>query len=240
MFAALLLVTAGSVRADQRYAVSGEDVYRIGASQPSTDIAYSGFQRLSIQQGAKATRFVAVAKYTRSDQDGRAIVRARFVQRLLRDGTFEDVVDADPDFLTILNQPFAIELDPRTMADLHHLHANVPFEATSPLGGAHLRGYLRPMPQGKVHGIESTGVGFSAQGPMVGSLPDHPTDTLHGTIEMAGTAYYSLKGALLVALDATLTIEGKLLTDGNAGVPVKIVYHRVIRAVGARSKARTR
>jgi hypothetical protein len=231
--AALLFVSAVAARADQQYSVDGEDVYSIGHPAVTTHITYGGRQRLSVSHDSLGgEQFVADATYTRQDEDGKAIVHARFVQRVGKDGNFEDVADSDPDFLTILNQPFAIELDRTTMNDLRHLRAKVPFEATSPLGGARLRGFLSPVPAGKVEGIAATAVRFSARGPMTGTLPQHPTDSLKGTIQMFGTAYYSMRSALLVELDATLTIQGTLDTNTNAVVPVKIVYHRTIRAEG--------
>ncbi len=229
-FLAVLLAAAlACARADETYGVSGEDVYRIGSAVPQTKIAYTGTQHLSVARDNNGARFVAEATYTRTDDSGKATVHARFVQQMAKDGTFEDRVDEDPDFLTILNQPFAIELDPTTMGDLQRLHGSVPFEATSPLGGARLHGYLRPAGKGRIRNVPSTGVRFSAQGPMTGSLPQHPEDSLNGTIHMDGTAYYSQRDSLLVSLDATLTIEGKLLND-NTAVPVRIVYHRTIRA----------
>lgn len=230
LLAALLLATGAFARADQTYAVQGEDIYTIGTSLPPAHIVYSGTQRLSISPNAAGRRYVANATYTRHDDSGKATVHAHFVQQMTRDGDFEDRVDGDPDFLTILNQPFAIQLDSTTMRDLSHLRGSVPFEATSPLGGARLKGYLRHAASGKVQGILATGVHFTAVGPMTGSLPDHPNDSLTGTIRMDGTAYYSVHGALLVALDATLTIDGKLAANNDTAVPVKIVYHRTIRA----------
>lgn len=227
--AVLLAVTLAWARADETYGVTGEDIYRIGSSVPQTKIAYTGTQHLSVARDTNGARFVAEATYTRTDDSGKATVHARFVQQMARDGSFEDRVDEDPDFLTILNQPFAIELDATTMHDLQRLAGSVPFEATSPLGGARLHGYLRPAGKGRIQNVLSTGVRFRAQGPMTGSLPQHPEDTLNGTIRMDGTAYYSQRDSILVALDATLTIEGKLIND-NTAVPVRIVYHRTIRA----------
>ncbi len=235
--AALILASAAAALADQNYRVTGEDVYSIGPAATTTHITYDGTQRLAVQRASHgARRFEADVTYTRIDDNGKATVHARFVQRMSKDGNFEDVTDSDPDFLTILNQPFAIQLDPTTMSDLAHLHKVVPFEATSPLGGAHLRGFLRPVPAGKIEGIAATGVRFSAEGPMMGTLPQHPDDSLNGTIHMFGTAYYSQKGALLVALDATLTIQGKLSASATTSVPVKIIYHRTIRAEGRAAK----
>jgi len=46
---------------------------------------------------------------------------------------------------------------------------------------------------------------------------------------MNGTAYYAEHAALLLALNATLTIEGTL-RDKGADIPVRIIYHRVIKA----------
>ena len=39
------------------------------------------------------------------------------------------------------------------MRDLRALHGSVPFEATSPLGGAHLTGTLRPALAGMLPGV---------------------------------------------------------------------------------------
>ncbi len=229
VLAVLLAVAPACARADETYAVAGQDVYRIGDAVPETKIAYTGTQHLSVARDGNGARFVAEATYTRTDDSGKSTVHARFVQQMNRDGSFQDRVDDDPDFLTILNQPFAIQLDPTTMHDLQRLHGSVPFEATSPLGGARLHGFLRPAGKGRIRNVPSTGVRFTAQGPMTGSLPQHPEDRLNGSIRMDGTAYYSQRDSMLVALDATLTIEGKLANDGTA-VPVRIVYHRTIRA----------
>ncbi|HET9031220.1 MAG TPA: hypothetical protein VFN49_13690 [Candidatus Aquilonibacter sp.] len=231
-FAAILFAAAIALaRADDSYSVRGMDVYRIGTALPATHIVYSGNQHLSVVREDNESRFVAEATYTRSGESGKATVHARFVQVMNKDGSFDDRVDEDPDFLTILNQPFAVQLDARTMHDLEKLHGPVPFEATSPLGGARLKGTLRPAGTAVVRGKPATGIRFSAGGPMTGTLPQHDQDNLTGTIRMDGTAYYSHANAMLVALDATLTIEGKLSNESTA-VPVKIVYHRTIRVNG--------
>ncbi len=229
VLAVLLAAALACARADETYGVTGQDIYRIGDTVPETKIAYTGTQHLSVARDGSGARFVAEATYTRTDDSGKATAHARFVQQMTRDGSFQDRVDEDPDFLTILNQPFAIELDATTMHDLQRLHGSVPFEATSPLGGARLHGFLRPAGKGRIKNVSSTGVRFSAQGPMTGSLPQHPEDSLNGSIHMDGTAYYSERDSMLVALDATLTIQGKLANDGTA-VPVRIIYHRTIRA----------
>jgi hypothetical protein len=225
--AVVLLGASSAIR--QQYVVSGEDTYRIGSDLPVTHIAYSGTERLTSYVN-DTRHFLAEATYTRDDEGGRSSVSARFAQQLTRDGNFEDQDDEDPDFLTILNQPFAIWLDATTMKDLRAMRGHVPFEATSPLGSARLHGYLRSAPAGKIAGVPVVGVQFQATGPMIGTLPQHSDARLEGTIRMDGSAYYATAGALLLALDATLTIDGSLSSNGTA-VPVRIVYHRAIRAV---------
>ena len=180
--------------ADQEYAVSGDDVYRIGSSATVAKITYEGTERLSITQSVGGTkRYTALARYTRNGDDGRASVQARFVQDMTPRGSFEDEVDEDPDFLTVLNQPFAIQLDAATLRDLRTLHKKVPFEASSPLGGdAVLRGFLRPAPGGQIDGAQVVAVKFEAEGVMTGTLPTKgSTARMSGQMRMEGTAYYS-------------------------------------------------
>ena len=75
---------------------------------------------------------------------------------------------------------------------------------------------------------------------MHGALPDRPGLTLIGGIEMHGRAYYDQESALLLALDATVTISGNVSNAGQPAArsesgakfkdPVTIVYRRTIRA----------
>jgi hypothetical protein len=230
LVAALILMAATSAAQNQqKYDVSGNDSYRIGTSMPMTTIAYTGGQRLTVEQSGKDRRYTAEASYTRSDDSGKATVHARFVQELTGGGEFQDKTDEDPDFLTILNQPFAVQLDPTTMRDLGSMRREIPFEAQSPLGGAMLHGFLRPRPAGKINGRPVIGVHFEAEGPMTGPLPQRPGAKISGKVRMDGAAYYAAQSALLLALDATLTIDGSLVNNRDS-VPVRIVYRRTIRA----------
>lgn len=228
MVAALFATTTVAL-ADQPYDVHGQDVYRVGTSQTTSRVTYDGAETLTIAKQGKGARFEAQARYVRTDVDGRREATARFIQELLPNGTFEDRYDEDPDFLTILNQPFAVQLDRTTMHDLLHLHASVPFNATSPLGGdAVLRGYLSPGVGGSIAGRAAVAVRFQAEGPMSGGLPGGQ-GTMSGRMRMDGTAYYATGDALLLALDATLTIRARLSESAQA-VPVQITYRRYIRA----------
>jgi len=213
--------------------VRGEDVYRVGSPPVVSKVTYSGTQRLSVERHAGRTRYDAQARYERRAVDGTTQVHARFVQEILPNGSFADRIDDDADFLTILNQPFAIQLDAVTIGDLRGLRTRVPFNASSPLGGeAVLRGYLRPGTPGKIDGRPATAVRFEAEGPITAPLPAKASATMSGHMRMDGTAYYSLDDAMLLALDATLTIVAQL-RDGAQTTPVKVVYRRFIRASGA-------
>lgn len=216
--------------ADQRYAVTGNDRYQIGQNDLQTSISYSGTQRLVITQNGARKRFTAQATYTRSDAAGRVPAQASFVQEMTPQGELKDRIDLDPDYLTVLNQPFAIELDAATLSDLLHLSGRVPFEFPAPMTGGTLHGYLERGSTGVVDGHPVLAVDFDAAGPMVGPLPDHAQLSLHGTMRMRGTAYYALRGEpLLLALNETLSIAGTL-HDRAQNSPVKIVYQRSIRA----------
>ena len=229
---AALFVTAASALADQQYEVRGEDFYRVGGTaSTSQHVSYDGNQLLTVTRQGNASRYDAQARYVRLDADGKSNANARFVQELLPNGTFTDQLDEDPDFLTILNQPFAVQLDSATMRDLHHLHAAVPFDASSPLGGgAVLRGFLRPGKSGEIGSRPVIAVRFQAEGPMSGALPGNVHATMSGRMRMDGTAYYALDDAMLLALDATLTIDARLQQSDKA-LPVQIVYRRYIRAL---------
>jgi hypothetical protein len=196
-------------------------------------VTYSGKQRLTVAHQGSHTRYDAQASYTRSAADGNSHVNARFVQELMPNGAFEDRLDEDPDFLTVLNQPFAVQLDGVTIRDLRNLHGPVPFSATSPLGGqAVLRGFLRPGTGGKIGGRPAVAVRFEAEGPMSAPMPVRANSTMSGHMRMDGTAYYSLDDAMLLSLDATLTIVAQL-HDGAETLPVRIVYLRAIHASSA-------
>jgi len=231
LVAALFSVIEPAV-ADVRYDTSGEDVYRIESSGTYTKVTYAGTQRLSVRQDGKAWRFEAGVQYLRDGPDGKSRGKALFVQLLEPSGTFEDRIDDDPDFLTVLNQPFAIRLDAATLADLRALRGRVPFSATSPLGAqAVLHGFLRPAPGGPVDGRPTTAVRFEAEGTMAGPLPGYAETLVSGSMRMDGTAYYALKGAMLLALYLTLRLDARLAQGrSSVSVPVRILYRRSMKA----------
>jgi hypothetical protein len=225
--------------ADQRYAVSGNDRYQIGQTDLQTSIAYSGTQRLVITKDGAQKRFTAQASYTRSDAAGAVPAQATFVQVMTPQGEFKDRTDLDPDYLTVLNQPFAVELDSGTLHDLLRLSGRLPFIFPAPMTGGTLRGYLERGPIGRVSSRPALGVDFDASGPMVGPLPDRSQMSITGTMRMKGTAYYALRGEpLLLALTETLTISGTL-HDRSQTSPVKIVYSRTIKATDSDSAETT-
>ncbi len=150
---------------------------------------------------------------------------------MLASGEQRDEVSADPNYLTVLNQPFSVQLDRPTLHDLSHLRGRVPFDFPSPMTGGTLHGYLSRAGDAMVGRRHTLGVRFEASGAMRGPLPDHPTLALNGRMHMLGTAYYEVDSALLLALDATLDITGTLV-DPKKHTPVTITYKRSIRANG--------
>lgn len=227
---ATALALAAPAHADQRYVVSGNDRYRIGQADLQTSISYSGAQTLQVRKDGPQTRFTAQAHYTRSDGAGKVPAQATFVQVMTPAGELHDSADLDPDYLTVLNQPFAIELDKPTLNDLLHLRGQVPFAFPAPMTGGMLKGFLERGQIGRVSSRPVLAVDFDASGPMRGPLPDHNDMTISGSMRMRGTAYYSLRGEpLLLALNETLTIAGTLRNRGQSS-PVTITYSRTIKA----------
>lgn len=227
---AAVFVWALPAYADQRYVVSGNDRYQIGQADLQTNISYAGMQQLSVRKEGAHTRFTAQAHYTREDATGKVPAQATFVQEMNPAGELHDKADLDPDYLTVLNQPFAVELDHATLRDLLHLHGRIPFSFPAPMIGGTLRGHLERGQIARVSSHPALAVDFEATGPMTGPLPDHADMSITGTMRMHGTAYYALRGdALLLALNETLTISGSLHDRGQVS-PVTIVYRRTIKA----------
>ena len=229
--------SAATARAEQTYAVSGRDTFRLGNGEMHSETVYSGTQRLTITRSGTTTTYVARVDYDKDGGSGKQRQRASFTSTLLPSGEQKDGPASDPDYLTVLNQPFAVQLDAPTMRDLRHVKRPVPFEFPSPMTGAPLRGTLRRLPDAMVGGNRAMGIAFEAKGPLHGSLPDRPTMALAGSITMKGTAYYDYGTALLVGLDATLAIDGNL-DDSARHSPVSIVYARSIRSAAGQQAAR--
>ena len=220
---------AAPARADQTYAVTGKDSFAIGAGDIRSVVSYAGVQRLSITKHGKLLRLHAHVTYVRGDGSARTDAVGDYLVDVTPTGEAIDSADHDPDYLTVLNQPFAARLDRATLADLQHLHGALPFDFPSPFTGSSLHGYLQHIGNGRVRSRRSVGVRFESAGPMRGDLPDRPGLTLEGTIAMRGTAYYDLDSAILLLLDTTVTITGNV-SNRSGKDPVTITYARTIRA----------
>jgi hypothetical protein len=228
---------AAPAPADESYAVSGRDVFSVGNGEVHSETIYRGLQRLSIGHSNDGTTYAARVEYDKDSDGGKQHAIATYTATLLRSGEMRDGVSHDPDYLTVLNQPFAVQLDQPTMRDLGHVKRPVPFDFPSPMTGAPLRGTLRRLPDALVGGVRAMGIAFDATGPLRGSLPDRPAMALAGEIRMKGTAYYAYATALLVSLEATLAIDGNI-DDSARRAPVSIVYTRSIRSTGGQQAAR--
>ncbi len=229
LLAVLVWDCAAPARAAEAYTVTGRDSISIGENDISSEVSYSGTQVLRIERRGRTLRYRAHVDYTRSDGTGSSAATCEYVADVLPSGETLETADRDPDYLTVLNQPFSARLDPSTLADLRRLRGAVPFEFPSPFSGASLHGRLRHESGGYVGRRRSIGVKFEASGPMRGALPDRPGLTLKGTIAMAGTAYYDARSALLLALRTTVTISGNVSNRAGAD-RVRIVFERRIRA----------
>ncbi len=231
-FLAAATATAAAALGDQTYTVNGRDVFRIGNGDVHSTTVYRGTERLSIVRSGEGTQYVAHVEYDKDADGGKQHERASFSSTLLPSGEQRDGPADDPDYLTVLNQPFAVQLDAPTMKDLAHVKRPVPFDFPSPMTGAPLRGTLRRLPDAMVAGRRAMGIAFTAKGPLHGALPDRPGMQLAGAITMRGTAYYDYETALLVALDAELAIDGNIDDPAATRAPVSIVYARSIRSAG--------
>jgi hypothetical protein len=230
VFLLAVLWEAGALaRAGQVYTVAGRDSFSIGAGDIQSEVSYAGTQTLSLRRKGRVLRFKAHVTYQRSDGTASTPATGDYVSDVLPTGEALDSADNDPDYLTVLNQPFAAQLDSGTLGDLRHLKGALPFDFPSPITGSALHGYLQHVADGTLGGRPALGVRFEAAGPMKGALPDRPGLTLEGTISMRGTAYYDVATALLLALRTTVTIEGSV-SNRTGRDPVKIVYDRTIRA----------
>jgi hypothetical protein len=236
-FLAALAVTVAAARADQAYTVEGHDAFRIGSGEVQSRTVYQGTQQLTIARDKAGTHYVARVEYDKSGDGGKQHERASFSATLLPSGDQRDGPAHDPDYLTVLNQPFAVQLDAATMRDLSHVRRAVPFDFPSPMTGAPLHGTLRRLPDAMLGSQRVMGIAFEAAGPLHGAPPNQPTLALAGAIKMKGTAYYAYDSALLLALEATLAIEGNL-EDSSRRAPVSIVYARSIRSATGRETAR--
>ena len=222
-------LATGPALADQRYTLAGTDQYQIGSHDVASRVSYSGTETLRIVRAGSGKHYSVRARYRKSDQTGSSAAAAAFEALMLPSGEQRDEANTDPNYLTVLNQPFSVQLDLPTLHDLARLRGRIPFDFPSPMTGNALHGSLSRGAFATVAGRRALGVNFDATGAMLGPLPDHRLITLEGKMHMHGTAYYDVESALLLSLDATLTING-YVQDPKKATPVSIVYHRSIRA----------
>jgi hypothetical protein len=230
-------LSAGASAAAQRqqYTVTGLDCYRIGRHQAPETVTYTGTQTLAISHAGSSTHFFATVRYVATGRSGSVPSQASFAQDLLPNGELADRADLDPDYLTILNQPFAVELGAQTLREILRLRGRAPFAFPAPLAGGTLHGYLERGPIGRIGSQLVVAVKFDATGPMAGPLPNRVGIAMSGAMHMRGTAYYDIQGTLLLALNERMTIAGTF-EDRAVTTPVKIVYARRIHAQNATTR----
>lgn len=180
---------------------------------------------------AGAIRYESKVAYARAEQGGSTQAHAHFVSDVLASGEQHDRVSNDPEFLSVLNQPFSVRLDLPTLRDLRRLRSDVPFDFPSPMTGSPLHGRLRHLGEAPIDGHAAVGVGFAADGAMSGALPDRPGLAIRGAIVLRGSAYYDAATALLLGSQTTVTIVGNVSNRAGSDT-VRIVYMRAIRSGG--------
>src|ERR1700694_4563209 len=111
---AAVTLTVSAARAAQAYTVDGHDVFRIGSGEVQSRTIYRGRQQLSIARDGSGTHYVARVEYDKLGDGGKQHERASFSATLLPSGDQRDGPAHDPDYLTVLNQPFAVQLDAPT------------------------------------------------------------------------------------------------------------------------------
>ena len=228
----MLLRQSAAGATTETYDTTGRDDFTLGADAPDSEIVYDGVQVLHVSEHGKYVRYRAVVSYTRSQGGAHERAHATYLADVLPSGELADSSDRDPDYLTILNQPFAAQLDRPTLADLERLRKPIPFEFPSPFTGSSLHGFLQHRAGGTIGKRRGVAVRFEAAGTMRGPLPDRAELVLVGTIKMKGTAYYDAVSALLLALNTTVTISGTV-SNRASNDPVRIVYQRSLRATAA-------
>jgi hypothetical protein len=216
--------------ADQTYAVEGKDSFTVGARDVRSNVVYTGKETLTSIRSGDGVRFAATVDYVRADQRNRAKVHSVFISLLKPSGAQIDERASDPDYVSVLNQPFSVALDLPTMRDVARITTAVPFAIPLPIASAPVNGSLRSCGDAYIAGERTLGIVFEAEGPIHGTL-NTVGIALDGRVRMRGKAYYSYDTAVLRALDVQLTISGKLPDDPDRRL-VTIVYRRSIRAVG--------
>lgn len=228
--ATLIFACSGAERvlADETYKVWGSDRFQTPTGEVHGEIAYAGRQSLSIRRERSVTIYRSRAEYDRSERGApaREHAVATFASAATPDGEVRDLEANDPDFVTVLNQPFNVELDRQTLADLDAVAEAIPFRFPSPLDGTSLEGTLQR--EGRAQsGPGIVGVIFHAAGPMRSRVGDRSLAALDGRIAVDGTARYFKASGLLRDLDAKITISGRLTSSEATGVIA--VYNRSLR-----------
>jgi ribosomal protein S18 len=234
--AILLFAGSGAERAiaDETYRVWGSDRFQTPSGELRGEIAYRGRQSLSIQRKRRITVYHSRAEYDRVELGTRAHSIATFGSEATPDGELRDLETNDPDFVTVLNQPFNVELDRQTLHDLDAVAAPIPFHFPSPLDGTSLEGALQRENR-TLSGPEIVGVLFHVAGPMHRQAGDRSPAALEGRITVDGTARYLKATGLLRDLDATITISGRVAPSEQTGVIA--VYKRSLRREAPSARA---
>jgi hypothetical protein len=225
--------------ADLLYDLNGSDTLALGRAPISSSISYAGSELLSITHTQRNAKKVVVdANYRVSD--GKSIIPATaHAEQILDEANSANApVVEDPAYLTLLTQPFTVQIDLETLRQLQAMKSPMPFASVSPLTGSQLTGSLTKGPDSVVAGQAVVMLRFRSDGPLRGTLPNTEATYLSGTVHMEGSACYRESDGLLLSIETLLQIAGHV-GDTATGPPVSVIYRRSIIATGqAQASAR--
>ena len=208
------------------YVVSGSDAYRVGTS--SGHVAFWGRQKLETFTRDGARFFRATVSYSRRDASGTHVKRASFLQETAPsfDGEFVDLVNRDPEYVSVLSQPLSIELRPEDVRELQSLRTRTNLEFPSNVDETNLLGHVERLRLPSKKGVLA--FSFFATGTTNGPLPRHHELIVKGSITMSGVAYYEIRSGRLLAIQDGIQLRGRLYAGGKSPAPVAISYIRKI------------
>jgi len=209
--------------ASTTYILTGSDAFRVGVR--SGRVVFSGHQRLVTYARDGSEYFRATVSYSRRDASGTQAKRASFLQQTATgfNGQFVDLVNRDPDYVSVLSQPLSIQLRPDDVRALQNLKSRADLEFPLGIGESNLLGHIQRLRLHAKKGLLA--FSFFATGMMNGPLARHHQLVVRGSVTMSGVAYYDIRNGRLLEIEDGIQLRGRLY-DGGKVSPVTISYIR--------------
>lgn len=195
-------------------------------------MAFWGRQKLVTFTRDGAQFFRSTVSYSRRDASGTHAKGASFLQQTAPnfDGEFVDLLNRDPDYVSVLSQPLSIELRPEDVRALLNLRSRTKLEFPSNVDENNLLGHIDRLLLPSKKSVLA--FSFVATGTMNGPLPRDHQLVVRGLVTMSGIAYYEIRSGRLLEIDDGIQLRGRLYNpNGGKATPVAISYIRKIYAV---------